>query len=358
MALSNRVITTTEEEYVGPSIDAILTANVGWSRLFMRETKSWSGRQIQIPMQYKKPTSGGSFSGSGSFDTAVQDTRVRQTFEHAQFYQNVSIIGGEAALNKTDAEVLDLVKITMEEAVNAACDSLGDQLYDNGSGDDILGFGAIIDNGTNTSTYGGLTRSTYTQLNSTVQAATGGVLDFDLMATVFRGSANAGVRHRRPTIILSDETSWDLLESKYTPTINANYDALGPAQITTYSKPGVTMDRGQSLPEGHFGFECLRWRGTPIVADEKADSGSLFFVNENYLHWYGVNDPTLTSYQMSGKMVDSVYGENKAPNYPIQWTGLQKPYNQHSRVGQFLALGNVISGRTRGHGKATGITTT
>lgn len=356
MALSNRVITTTEESYVPVSIDGILNSNVFWSRLFMRENKRWSGRQIQIPLQFAKPTTGGSFSGSGDFETAVQDTRVRQTFSHAQFYQNVSIIGSEAALNKTDAEVLDLVKITMEEAINAACDSLGDQLYDAGAGDDILGLGAIVDAGANTSTYGSLSRTTYPQLNSTVQAATAGVLDFDLMRTVMRGASAAGTKRQRPSIIVCDETSWDLLESKYTPTINANYDALGPAEITTYSKPGVAMDRGQSLAQGHFGFECLRWRGLPVVADEKADSGVMFFLNEEYLHWYNIQDPELTSYQMSGKQVDSVYGEYK-PNYPIQWSGLQKPYNQHARVGQFIALGNVISGQTRRHGKATGITT-
>lgn len=358
MPLTNRVITTTEESYIGPSIDGILNGNGAWSRLFLRESKRWMGRQIHIPLQFAKPTTGGSFSGSGDFQTAVQDTRVRQTFSHAQFYQNVSIIGGEAALNKSDAEVLDLVKVTMEEAVNAAQDSLGDQLYDTGTGDDILGFGAIVDNGTNTSTYAGLTRSTYPQLNSTLQAATAGSLDFTLMATVMRGASAAGSKRQRPSIAICNETVWDLLESKYTPTINANYDALGPAQLTTYSKPGITMDRGQSLPEGHWGFECLRWRGMPVMADEKADAETMFFFNEEYLHWYNVEDPTLTSYQMSGKMVDSVYTEDNRPNYPIQWSGLQKPYNQHARVGQFIMLGNVISSQTRRHGKATGITTT
>src|SRR3990167_9255183 len=113
MALSNRVISITEEKYVPTSIDGILNSNVFTSRLFMRENKSWGGRQIMVPLQFAKPTTGGSFSGVGDFDTALQDTRIRQTFDHKMFYQNVSIAGGEASLNKTDAEVLDLVKITL-----------------------------------------------------------------------------------------------------------------------------------------------------------------------------------------------------------------------------------------------------
>jgi hypothetical protein len=355
MALSNRVISVTEETYVPASIDGILNSNVFYSRLFMRENKPWTGRQIQIPLQFAKPTSGGSFAGTGDFDTSLQDTRTRQTFTHAQFYQNVSIAGGEASLNKTDAEVLNLVYITMQEAQNAALDSLGTQVYDTGAGDDILGLGAIVDAGTNTSTYGGLSRTTYPQLNSTVQAATGGTLDFALMQTVARGAAAASSKRQRPSIIVSDETTWDLLESKYTPTTNATYDALQTAQITTYSKPGVTMEAGRSLGEGLFGFECLRWRGIPVVADEKCDSQTMFMLNEEYLNWYNLSGVDLTSYEVPAVQVDSVYSEYKRL-YPIQWSGFQKPFNQYARIGQFIALGNVISGSTRRHGKATGIT--
>jgi hypothetical protein len=357
MALSNRVISVTEESYVPASIDGILNSNVFYSRLFMRENKNWSGRQIQIPLQFAKPTTGGSFSGVGDFDTSLQDTRTRQTFEHAQFYQNVSIAGGEASLNKTDAEVLDLVKITMEEAQNAALDSLGDQLYDTGAGNDILGLGAIVDAGANTSTYAGLSRTTYPQLNATVQAATGGVLDFTLMATVMRGASAASSKRQRPSIILSDETTWDLLESKYTPTTQATYDAISHAQLTTYSKPGMTMEGGKSLGEGQMGFECLRWRGIPVVADEKCDTGTMFFINEEYLHWYNLRGIDLQQYKVASASVDSVYSEYQK-TYPIQWSGFQKPYNQYARIGQFIALGNVISGSTRRMGKATSITTT
>lgn len=354
MALSNRVISITEEAYVPTVIDGILNSNVFLSRLFLREQKTWSGRQMQVPLQFAKPTSGGSFSGVGDFDTSLQDTRIRQTFSHAQFYQNVSVAGGEASLNKTDGEVLDLVKVTMEEAQNAALDSLGTQLYANGAGDDILGLGAIVDDGTNTSTYAGLTRSTYTQLNSTVTAASGGALTFANMATSMRGASAAGAKRQRPSIIVTTETVWDLLESLFTPTISANYDSLSRVQVSTYSKPGVTYKDQDSL-KGQYGFEALCWRGIPVVADEKATSGVMFFLNEEYLHWYSLNGVGLTSYKVPNK-VDSVYSEY-SQSYPIQWSGFDKPTNQYAQIGQFIALGNVISGSTRRHAKLTGITT-
>src|ERR1035437_6132902 len=114
-ALTDRVQTITEESYVPAVIDGVLNSNVFLARTFMRAQKNWTGRQMQIPLQFAKPASGNSFSGTGDFDTSLQNTRVRQTFSHTQFYQNISISGGEASLNKTDGEVLDLIKVTMEE---------------------------------------------------------------------------------------------------------------------------------------------------------------------------------------------------------------------------------------------------
>jgi len=355
MALSNRVISITEEKYVPASIDGILNSNVFTARLFMRENKVWGGRQMMIPLQFAKPTSGGSFSGVGAFDTSLQDTRVRQTFSHAQFYQNVSIAGGEASLNKTDGEVLDLMYITLQEASNAAVDSIGDQIYGLGTGDDFLGLGAIVDDGTSTSTYAGLTRTTYPQLNSTIVAAAGGALTFANMASVMRGASAAGSKRQRPSIIVTTETGFDLLESLFTPTIASNYDALSRVQITAYSKPGAKMSEQDSL-KGHYGYEALYWRGIPIVADEKCDTGTMFFLNEDYIHWYNLAGVGLKNYKVPGVNIDSVANEFQA-NYPMQWSGFKTPTNQYAEIGQFIMLGNMISGQTRRHGKYTGITT-
>ena len=356
MALSDRVTSITEESYIPVSIDGVLNSNVFTSRLFMRDNKPWSGRQMQIPLQFAKPTTGGSFSGVGDFQTALQNTRTRQTFEHAQYYENVSVAGGEASLNRTDAEVLDLIYITLQEAQNAMLDSMGDQLYGTGTGDDFLGLGAIVDDGTDTATYGSLSRTTYPQLDSSLTAAVGGALSFDLMATVMRGSSAAASKRQRPSIIVTTESAWDLLESLFTPTTQATYNSLSRAYITTYSKPGVTIQNMDSL-KGQYGFETLCWRGIPIVADEKQDAGVMHFLNEEYLHWYQLKGVGLTSYKVPRNEVDGVYSEYSEKTYPVQWSGFDKPYNQYADIGQFLMLGNLISGSTRRQGKGTGITT-
>lgn len=353
MALSDRVISITEESYVPSVIDGVLNSNVFLARMFMRVQKTWSGRQMQVPLQFAKPATGGSFAGVGDFDTSLQNTRIRQTFSHAQFYQNISVGGGEASLNKTDGEVLDLIKVTMEEGQNAMLDSVGTQVYGYGTGDDILGLGAIVDDGTNTSTYAGLTRTTYPQLNATLLS--NATLSFTNLASNMRGASAAGTGRQRPSIIVTTETVWDLMESLFTPTIQATYDQLSRVNITAYSKPGQAFRDQESL-KGQYGFEALYWRGVPIVADEKCPSGFLYMLNEEYINWYNLVGVGLTNYKVSNANVDSVYSDLQA-TYPIQWSGFDKPFNQYAQIGQFIMLGNIISGSTRRHALQYGITT-
>jgi len=355
MTLSNRVTTVTNDEYAKAVVDGVLNSNVLFARLFMRESKVWSGTQMIMPIQVSKPVTGGSFEGTGNFETALQDTRRKQTFDVAAYYQNVSLSGIEVSLNATDAQVLSLVNVSMEEAQNALTDSVGDQFYGTGPGTDFQGLGAIVDDGTNSASYGGLSRSTYPLLNSVVQAASGGVLSLGLMATVSRGVSAASSAKQTPTVILTTEVVWDLYESLLTPTVQANYEASGRPQITAFSKPGATI-KGQTSLTGNGGFEVLTYRARPVVADEKCPTGEMYFLNENYLHWYSLKGKNLQTYTTKGNVIDGVNSEYDRA-YPIQWTGLKDPEAQYAQVGQFILLGNLLSASTRRHGKATGITT-
>lgn len=353
MVFGTRVTSITQDKIVPVVIDAVLNSNVLLARTFLREVKRWSGETLRIPLQVSKPTTGGAFDGVDTFDTALSDTRQRQSFEPKAFYQSVVVSGMEASVNTGDAEVLNLVKVTMQEAKNALCDSVGTLLYSTGSGKNFQGLGAIVDNGTNTSTYGSLSRTTYSLLNSTVTAS-GGTLTLANMATVARGASAASSARQRPTIVVTTEAVWDLYETLLTPTVRANYDSFGRPQVSAFTKNGQSVS--SNALKGAQGFDSLTWRGIPIVADEKADSGVMFFLNENYLHWYNLKGVDLREYEnMGGANVDSVYSESPK-NYPIQWKDLQMPTNQYAEVGQFILMGNLISEHTRRHGKLTGVT--
>src|SRR3990167_4384388 len=173
MTFGTRVTSITQDKFVPVSIDAVLNSNVFMARLFQRDVKRWNGHIMRVPIQVTKPTTGGAFDGVDTFDTSLSDTRQQQSFSPTGYYQSVVVSGIENAVNTTDAEVLNLVKISMQEAQNGMQDSIGTTLYATQSGKNFQGLGNIVDAGTNSSTYGTLSRTTYALLNSTVTASGG-----------------------------------------------------------------------------------------------------------------------------------------------------------------------------------------
>lgn len=352
MIFNERVTSITQDQFVPTIVDQILDSNVFMARTFSRDVKRWSGETLRIPIQVTKSTSGGSFSGVDVFDTTAQNNTQRLSFEPKGYYQSIVIPGIEKAVNATTAQVLNLVKVSLEIAKNSMCDGVGAKLYSTGAGDDFDGLGNIVDDGTATTSYGGLSRTTYSVLNAT-NTASGGTLTLVLMAGLARGTSSASSSKQSFTTGLSDETVWDLYEKLLTPTVQANYTANGYPQITASTRPG-TVVRGEDALKGMQGFNALSYRGRPIVADEKADAQTLWFLNENYLNWYSLTDRDLKQVP-AVSVVDGVYSDAKSQ--PIQLKEFQMPTAQYAEVAQLILLGNLISSQPRRQGKLTGITT-
>jgi len=353
MIFNERVTSITQDQFVPTIVDQILDSNVFMARMLGAGAKRWSGETLRQPIQVSKSTSGGSFSGVDTFDTTAQNNTRRLSFEPKGYYQSVVIPGIEKAVNKTSAQVLSLVKTSLEIAKNSMCDGVGTLFYGLGTGDDFEGLGNIVDDTTDTSTYGTLSRTTYSVLNATVTAS-GGTLTLALMAGLARGVSAASSSKQAFTMGLSNETVWDLYESLLTPTVQANYTANGYPMVTSYSKPGAMM-RGEDALKGMQGFNALSYRGRPIVADEKADAQTLWFLNENYLNWHSLKDADLKSVP-AVSIIDGVYAEGKK-SQPIQLKEFQMPTAQYAEVAQLIMLGNFTSSQPRRQGKLTGITT-
>lgn len=353
MIFNERVTSITQDKFVPTVVDQILDSNVFMARMLQRDVKRWSGETLRIPIQVSKSTSGGSFSGVDTFDTTAQNNTQRLSFEPKGYYQSVVIPGIEKAVNATSAQVLNLVKVSLEIAKNSMCDGVGTLLYGAGTGDDFEGLGNIVDDGTSTSTYGTLSRTTFSVLNAT-STASGGTLTLELMAGLAGSVSAASTSRQAFTMGLTNETVWDIYEALLTPTVQSNYTANGYSQVTAYSKPGAMM-RGEDSLKGMQGFAAISYRGRPVVADEKADAQTLFFLNENYIHWHSLKDRDLQDVP-SVNVVDGVYAEGKKTQ-PIQLKPFQMPTAQYAEVAQLIMLGNFTSSQPRRQGKLTGITT-
>lgn len=353
MTFTDRVKTITQDTILPKVVDTILGDNFITFRV-LSNAKRWSGETLKKPIKFVASTLGGSFSGLDTHSTSTVETRVMMSYDVRGYEMPVAIPGMEKAVNRTEAQVLNLVRVEVESAQEDALDDIGTMLYADGTGNsskDFLGWDALIDDGTSVDSIGGQSRTTYTTLKGT-RTASGGTMDLDKIATLVSATSAGSSMRRRPTMLVSDETVWDLYESLLTPTQRANYDSHGLPVVTRTSKSPM---RAAEL-KGAAGYTALTFRGIPWCADEKSTAQTLWSTNENYVDWYGLNDPDLKSISLGTSNIDSVYSEVPSKNVGFQWTGFMRPINQYGEVAHIYLLGNQVSWNPKTHGRLTGIT--
>ena len=348
MVFDDYIKSVTQDKIVPKVVDSVLNSNV-LATMFIANGKPWNGEQIKIPVKYQKnSTSQGSFDGFDTFDTTKVNTRVNMAFNPTGYYHSVVLSGMEVDVNATRAQVLDLVRVEMESGQQDMIDSIGTLLYSAQSGKNFIGLQDIVDDGSTSATYGGLSRTTYTTLVSTVTPASGGALDLTTMGTQY-DAATTGPQ--KPDLGVTTETVWGLYESLAQPTINTNYD--GYAQVT---RNGIVPSRNALM--GELGFDALFFRGMPIVKDEKCTSGYFYMLNRDSITWYGLKSHKYGEVKLSSKNFEGGPYEGNAPkSFGFSWSGLKEPVNQYAEIGQFLLMGNLIGKSPRLNSLLTGVTT-
>lgn len=351
--LTERVLSFTQDELVPRAVDQTLSSSAAIAR-FLGNARPWKGSSMKRPIKYKSTGKGGSFSGMGNFDTAATDTTVRLDYDLRAYEQPIVVPGLEKLLNQGQAQVTDLVEFKVDEAQVELEDAVGTMIYGLGTGNsnaDFLGLGAIVDDGTDVTTIGNLSRSTYSVLNAT-RTASGGSISLAKMATLVSNVSAGSATRNRPTIMYANETVWDLIEQLVAPQLQAHYQVLDYPMVTMNSKAPV---RGGEL-KGAAGFTSIVYKGIPIVADEKSTAQTLWAINENYCEWYGKFDPDMKKVDLGTSTLDSVYDPVPSPNHGFNFSGFLKPTNSYGEVAHLYLFGNLISWQPRRHGRLTGIT--
>jgi hypothetical protein len=341
------------KEFLLPKVvDTVLNSNVHAART-LSNMKTWRGTKLEKPVQVNTAGNGGSFAGLDRFNTNDTDTKQKLSFDVRGYEQPVVIPQMEAdAIMSSPQRAVEYVGEKIEEAANEMADGIGTILYGDGSGNsdkDYLGLGAIVDDGGEVATYGGLSRSTYTTLQAN-ETDLGGALTLAAMAAMYdsckRGSD-------KPTIIYTTESIWSDYEALNSATIQNNQQ--GFRQVTP-TRRGVTMD----ALAGEMGFDSLIFRGTPVVADEKATSGTMWFLNEKWIDFYRLKSthPGYSNIPMGGnKNIEGVYEGNGAAgmisdsgSVGLDWSGLIQPTDQYGSVGHIILQGNYVSFNPNRHG--------
>ena len=326
--------------------DGVLGGNFLTHRLFMN-AKRWDGETMKFAHAYRKNTSGQWYDGTDTLATATVNTRIRLSFEPRWFSQSIVLAGTDLDVNNTRAGVIKLLTTEMEWAQQSMADTIGTATYTLQTGKAPLSVLDIADDGTDVTTYGGASRSTYTSLNGQ-RNASGGTLTVSLMATLFDDCA---VGQLQPTLLVGNESVWTIYEGLLQPTVQMNVNATGYAQ-STYN--GMVASK-QALG-GDLGYDSLYYRGKPLVRDEKATTQTLFMFHEPSIAWYSLPSSRWSQVSLGSTTIDGAYKKGPSSSFKFYWSGLREPTAQDAEVGFFKIGGQLISPNPRLQGRLTGIT--
>lgn len=351
-ALGNRVTSTTQSKLMPYLVDTFLNGNVFATRQ-MGAAKRYNGERMKFPIKWVNNTTGTSFAGYDTFSTAPTDNMIPLQFV-PKFYQiTVSLPLDEMWVNNTDEKMIDLLGVTVEGAAQDMADQIGTIFYSDGTGNgskDFLGLNAIVDDGTNVATYGTLSRSTYTTIKATLTASSG-TLTLAKMDTLYN-AVTSGTQ--RPTCGFTPEAVFSLYGQLLQPQERINKDVSQIKTRGNYGKAGTGFYSGT-------GFTGLYFKGFPILGDEKATSGALYFINEDYVDFFAL-DPAKASKAGMATAINYKSVDIEGNDYSdvmglgFCWSGWVKPTNSASMVGHIYLGGELIGKNPKRTGQLTGIT--
>lgn len=335
-------VTTTTNQYLAPAwVDQVLRDNLFFGKI-LSKTKKWNGSQMLFPIKYQKGVASVAFSGFDLLPITQQPVTVNMVFYPTFVATNVALSGSDLSVNKTQLKTLDLMSTMMESRSQDAADDIGTFFQGDGTsygGKAPMGLTGMVDNGTVLSTYGGLSRATYTGLNATVTASSG-TISLLKVRQLWNNISDGQVR---PDTIITDYTTWAYFEQLLTPFQRNTYSDFAPNKSNSTSVSGYT---------------AMIWDGMEVYRDKKITTGYFYELNTNFISFYGLNWWEGSKVSPAAKNIegnvyeDSMYTSGNA----FTWTGWIRAYNQGAINGFMILGGQLLCRNPFRNGVLTGIT--
>jgi hypothetical protein len=270
------LLTSVSRRYILPTVtDQVYLSNPLFFRMLaMNKKVLQGGLQIEIPLMLQQMAAGGPYQGFDLLDTTPSDTVINAAFDWKQYNVPVSIDGLSLIRMDSPEAIVNGLSLLFGQAQLQMAEFLGQGLWSDAKTnlkaiDGIIG---AVDDGTNTVTYGGLSRTTFPFWKSqailtTASFAATGLND---MMTQF-GNATQGGQH--PTIIFTTQAVW-----------NSTWKASTPGQSFPVQPEGHDEQLAQN------GFTNILFNGVPMLVDSHCPSGGgigeILYLNEDYYYLY------------------------------------------------------------------------
>ncbi len=346
----SEAVTSVTRTYIVPKVYDTITRGSPVLMKLMQNAKPWrTGVSYQVIIKYLDSTNGGNTGIADKLDTDRQNVRTTMTFNPKMAYKPVVIANIEQTLNQGDEQVVDLLEAEFDSQAQSLCNLMAQNLWTGtGVGNSWDSLFNAADDGTNFSTYGGLSRTTYPTLDG-YYLASAGALTLAKFATAYDA---VQIGNDAPDIIATTKSIWSTYESLLTPTVRAGYTQNGYPKINAFG-----MVSGAQALAGQQGFDVLFFRGTPIVKDEQIPSGKLFLINTNYFGMKGIKIQGLK--QVNFKKTNDGVPLGVPGRIPstlgFNFRDMMSPVDQLAEVGQLVMAGDFISENPRLQGQMVGV---
>ena len=358
ITVSNRLDGTTERKLHAKVVDNVLNGPTYASRL-LSKGQPFQGKTRDYTVDIENSSQFEWFTGLETLNSSAEDTTITLSYAHTAGTQPKVSIMLESFANAGDMGTIPLDAFKYQKASQEALRNVASAIYGTGSGDTPNGLQAVVDDGTNASTIGGQSRSTYSALDA-IYTNSSGTLTLAKLATLDDAASTGGEMASTPNLNATTFTIWSLYEQLVEPQIVANYNATGFPTMPVRGDGAVA----QGKLGGNAGFQFLAHRGRAVIKDKFATSGVWYKLNEESFGWLG---RTIVPDEYKGllKAVDlgdmSAYQSNSAEEAISKFHGwfYQSPQmmpNQAGTIARFYVIGQVAAWEPRLNGQLHSIT--
>ena len=236
------------------------------------QSASGGASSVTVPVQGTGMTTTQASDYSGSFAAPS----VTPGIQNAEFNLKLSItpipfLGMEAAV-QVDYAVIPIIEARMNDAGNNLAAFWSTKLYNNTTDTlSLIGLPGAIDDSTNLTTYGNISRASNSFWKSKVYAAGSVNPTRQNVLQYIVGCAKAA-GGEMPNFAVCGFGTWALLAQ----------DFVG--QESYQVTPGSSFDKLEDGPRS--GFRALMVAGVPVFADMNCPEGTLYLINSNYMSMY------------------------------------------------------------------------
>lgn len=247
------------DRYLPDIVNAAYLATPLWTRLHSRHNMIvGGGKDLRQPVLYGK-LPGGSFTGSGPFDTSYKQTHTMAQWNWKHNYVDVTIPGTDLDTADSDLEIIGLLDPKMTAAGMTIKDNLANQIYGDGTGNgsqDLDGFINGLDDGTTYASYAGIARADIAKWGGNLNS-TGGAFSLSMLQTSY-GTATDG--NEEPDLLVMPQAIYNKLWS-----------------LTQTQQRFVEKDLAE------VGFRGIKFNNADAVVDNYCPAGMIIGLNTKYI---------------------------------------------------------------------------